>query len=328
MWYSSDSLEKTDMKWQQVQTQRRDVGDVAQAGVGMSRAEPLLATYGLLDGELPPTLITSLWHGGFSANRNPFAMCYYARYPSLRVAEEERVVACRYLQRFGRTREEQARNYYLWAQTVPRPLWRYFTHLSLTEHTEIVADMVPPLAVANLLRYLDLYYYFRDAVVLDLYAGVCGWLMAFMFLPSHYLPRRWIAVDIDSKRLQICRLISRDVGVDVEVVRRDLSRPYARGGVDVVVGSPPCHEFSAATTSRRWRVEDGLQLVRSYLESVKLISPQLAVMEEATTTSESPKLLTQLLSQYRFQHKYFDLRDYGAIQYRRRRLIAWRCNER
>ena len=288
----------------------------------------LLASYGLLDGELPPTLITSLWHGGFSANRNPFATCYYAHYPSLRVPEEERVVACRYLQRFGRTREEQARNYYLWAQTVPRPLWRYFTHLSLTEHTEIVADMVPPLAVANLLRYLDLYYYFRDAVVLDLYAGVCGWLMAFMFLPSHYLPRRWIAVDIDSKRLQICRPISRDVGVDVEVVRRDLSKPYARGGVDVVVGSPPCHEFSAATTSRRWRVEDGLQLVRSYLESVKLISPQLAVMEEATTTSESPKLLTQLLSQYRFQHKYFDLRDYGAIQYRRRRLIAWRCNER
>jgi hypothetical protein len=35
------------------------------------RNESLLATYGLLDGELPPTIITSLWHGGFSANRIP-----------------------------------------------------------------------------------------------------------------------------------------------------------------------------------------------------------------------------------------------------------------
>jgi hypothetical protein len=285
--------------------------------------ESLLAAYGLLDGELPPTIVASLWHGGFSASRNPFAMCYYAHYPTLRVSEEERVAACRYLARFGRTREEQARSYYLWAQTVPRPLWRYFSHLPLSAFSEIVADMVPPLAVANLLRQLDLYSYFRDAVVLDLFSGVCGWLMAFMFMPAHYAPRKWIAVDIDSKRLQICRLISRDVGVDVEAVRRDLSRPYARSA-DVVAGSPPCHEFSVATVSRRRRVEDGLALVRNYLESVKTIGPALAIMEEAATAGESPRLLTQLLAQYGFRYGFYDLRDFGAVQYRRRRLIAWK----
>jgi site-specific DNA-cytosine methylase len=147
--------------------------------------------------------------------------------------------------------------------------------------------------------------------------------MAFMFLPDHYKPRRWVAVDIDSRRLQICKLIARDVGVDVEVVRRDLSKPYARNA-DVVVGSPPCHEFSVATVSRRRRVEDGLALVRSFLESVRIINPALAIMEEAATTSESPKLLTQLLSQYGFRYGFYDLRDFGAIQYRRRRLIAWK----
>jgi len=288
--------------------------------------EPLLATYGPLDGELPPTIITSLWHGGFSANRNPFATCYYAHYLSLRISEEERVVACRYLRRFGATREEQARSYYLWAQTVPLPLWRYFAHLPLTQFSEIVADMVPPLAIANLIRRLDLYYYFKGATVLDLFSGVCGWLMAFMFLPSHYLPRRWVAIDIDARRLQICRLISRDVGVDVETVRRDLSRPYARNA-DVVVGSPPCHEFSVATVSRRRRVEDGLQLVRSYLESVGMIAPALAVMEEAATTSESPKLLMRSLAQYGFSYRMLDLREFGAIQLRRRRLIAWKTSK-
>jgi len=290
------------------------------------RGEALLASYSLLDGELPPTLIAALWHGSFSAARNPFATCYYAHYPSLSVSKEERDVACRYLRQFGRTREEQVRAYYLWAQTVPRPLWRYFDLLSLSDFTEAVADMVPPYAISQLLVRLDLYHRFKGATVLDLFSGVCGWLMAFMFLSPHYAPRRWIAVDIDSKRLQICKLVSRDVGVDVEVARRDLSRPYIRNDADVVVGSPPCHEFSAATVSRRRRLEDGLAHVRSYLESVAKMRPQLALMEEATTTSESSGLLADMLTQYGFTYAFFDLRDFGAIQYRRRRLIAWRAN--
>jgi len=288
------------------------------------RDEALLASYTLFSGELPPTLIASMWHGGFSARRNPFALCYYGRrYSSLGVSDDDSETACKYLQQFGRTKEEQARTYYLWAQTVPRPLWRYFDMLSLSDFSEIVADMVPPLAVANLLRHLDLYHRFKDAVVLDLFSGVCGWLMAFMFLPSHYLPRQWVAVDIDSKRLQICRLISRDVGVDVVVVRRDLSKPYTRNA-DVVVGSPPCHEFSTAMVSRERRVEEGLALVRSYLESVRMINPRLATMEESATAGETPKILADMVARYGFSYGFFDLRDFGAIQYRRRRLVAWK----
>ena len=283
----------------------------------------LLASYGLLNGELPPTVVDALWHSSFSPSRNPFAMC---RRPYLHGDPKKAAASCEYLKRFGATLEEQVRAYYLWTQTVPRPLWRYFMHLPLTQFAEIASDMVPALATANLIKHLDVYYYFRGATVLDLFAGVCGWLMAFMFLPPHYLPKRWIAVDIDSRRLQICRLISYDVGVDVEVVRRDLAKPYARSGIDVVVGSPPCHEFSTATVSRHRRVEGGLRLVRSYLETVRLVSPALAVMEEAASTRESPRLLTQLLRQHGFTYGFYDLRNYGAIQYRRRRLIAWRTS--
>ena len=286
----------------------------------------MLASYGLFNGELPPTVMMSLWHGGFSAKRNPFALCYYGRrYSSLGVSAEDSEKACEYLRQFGRTREEQVRNYYLWAQTVPKPFWRYFSLLTLTDFDEIVADMVPPLAIANLMRHLDVYHHFKDAVVLDLFSGVCGWLMAFMYLPGHYLPRRWVAVDIDGKRLQICKLIARDVGVDVQTVKRDLSRPYVpTSDVGVVVGSPPCHEFSVATVSRQRRVEDGLALVRSYLESVKMAKPRLALMEEAATASESPDLLADVLARYGFNYSFVELRDFGAIQYRRKRLIAWR----
>jgi len=286
----------------------------------------LLNVYGLFEGQLPPTIMTSLWHGGFSAVRNPFTMCYYSHYPSLGVSEERRQKACEYLRRFGATREEQTRNYYLWAQTVPKPLWRYFSHLPLSYFADVVADMMPPLAAAQLLVRLDLYPHFRSANVLDLFSGVCGWLMAFMYLPTHYQPKLWIAVDIDPRRLQICKLIARDVGVDVVTVRRDLSTPYVQRS-DVVVGSPPCHEFSRAKISSPRRVDDGLMLVKSYLESVKAINPVVAVMEEATTTSESPKLVASLVTQYSFSHRILDLRDLGAIQYRRRRLIAWRVHQ-
>ena len=65
----------------------------------------LLPVYGLFEGQLPPTIMTSLWHGAYSRGRNPFALCYYS-YPSLGVSEELRRKACEYLSRFGRTREE------------------------------------------------------------------------------------------------------------------------------------------------------------------------------------------------------------------------------
>jgi predicted RNA methylase len=285
----------------------------------------LLAKYPLFRGQLPPTIIDALWHSAFSHKRNPFALCYLPRL--VRADNVERDAACEYLKQFGRTREEQARNYYLWAQTVPATLWRHFNMLSLSAFTEIVSDMVPPLAMANLIRHLDLYYYFRDAMVLDLFSGVCGWLMAFEFIPDHYKPRRWVAVDIDARRLQICKATARDLGVDVVTVRRDLSVPYVpHGRVDVVVGSPPCHEFSRAKVSALRDVDSGLALVKSYLESVKAISPSLALMEESATTTEAEDALTRLLTQYGFKHEFFALRDFGAIQANRRRLIAWRMS--
>jgi len=288
-----------------------------------NRRIQLLAKYSLFRGQLPPTIIDALWHSGFSHKRNPFAVCYL---PKLAKADaEERNAACEYLKQFGETREEQARNYYLWAQTVPLTLWRHFNVLSLSAFTEIVSDMVPPLAIANIIIHLDVYRHFKNSVVLDLFSGACGWLMAFEFIPDHYKPRRWIAADIDTRRLQICKAISRDVGVDVVAIRRDLSTPYIpQGHVDVVVGSPPCHEFSRSKVSTLRNIDGGLALVKSYLESVKALNPALALMEESATTTDAENALTKMLTQYGFNHNFFTLRDFGAIQTNRRRLIAWR----
>jgi len=261
------------------------------------------------------TLIYSMWHSGFSEKRNPFTRCYHR-------GEEE---ACECLKQFGRTREEQTRTYYLWAQTVPLLMWRYFSLYNLTEFTQIVADMVPPLAVANLLRVKDWYHYFKGATVADLFAGACGWLMSFLYMPSHYTPRKWIAYDIDARRLQMCRFVGRELGVDVTVVRRDLSTPAKLNGAEVVVGSPPCREFTAAKTSAPRRADEGLRLVKSFLESAVAAEPALALMEEAPTAKDAYSAIARLVSSYGFSHELIPLRDYGAIQYRRVRLIAWRA---
>jgi len=278
-----------------------------------------VASFPRFRGELPPTIIDSLWHGRFAKRRNVFAIAY-SHHSESHVC----FMARSYLQMFGKTKEEQVRTYYLWAQTVPKPAWRFFEHLPLSRFTSYVADMVPPLAVANLLRVLDVAHYFKRATVLDLFAGVGGWLMAFYFYPSHALPERWIAVDIDARRLAVVGMVGRDLGVDVQTVKRDLKEPWEKPPrADVVVGSPPCHDFSVANVKTR-RIDHGLLLVQRYFNIVETVEPELAAMEEAVTLATLKREVELMASRYRFRWKWIDLRDLGAIQWRRRRFIAWR----
>ncbi len=290
----------------------------------MPAVDMLLAKYSLPpNGAEPPTLVMGIWHGGFSARRrNPFACCYYSHYRGVQCDYD----ACQYLKQFGATREEQARNYYLWAQTVPLPMWPLLKQLPLTVMAEYVADMVPPLAIANLLRHLDVAHYFKGAVVLDLFSGVCGWLMAFFFFPEHAKPARWIAVDVDARRLAVCRHAGRRLGVEVVAVRRDLSAPWSPPRADVVVGSPPCHEFSSAKVASLRREEDGLRLVKRFFELAESAKPRFAIMEEAASVEESDRALEWLVQSRGWHYGRFTLRDFGAIQHRRRRFFAWIIN--
>jgi predicted RNA methylase len=279
----------------------------------------LLASYPLFLDELPPTIIDALWHGRFSGRRNVFAIAYSSASES-----HERFMARSYLSLFGRTKDEQVRAYYLWSQTIPKPAWRFFDHLPLTLFTSYVADMIPPLAAANLLRALDVAHYFRRATILDLFAGVGGWLMAFYFYPSHALPLRWIAIDIDSRRLSIVKMVGDDLGVDVQTIKRDLGAPWGDlPRADVVVGSPPCHDLSSAKARGR-EPSTALRLVRSFFRITDAVEPDLAVMEEAVTIRRLEREIESIASGHGFRWRWIDLRDLGAIQNRRRRFIAWR----
>lgn len=271
---------------------------------------------------LPPvghvvTTIAALHHSSFGGCRNPFHVCYYS-YRSKKQCDWD---ACSWLRQFGPSKDEQTYNYYLWSQTFPIDVWPIFKRLHKTAFVEYVADAVPPYGIWMYLVVHDIAYYFRDAMVLDLYSGVCGWLMAFFF--GRIKPRRWVAVDVDTRRLQICREIAHLLGVDIVTIRRDLSISNVDvGNVDVVVGSPPCHEFSIAKVSNVRRVDDGLFLVRRYFEIVEQIKPQLAVFEEAASIKAEREKIMQLAKHYGFYVEFYDFSQWTPQL--RKRIMGYR----
>ena len=272
------------------------------------------------NGELPPTLIAGFWHGGFSARRrNPFACCYFKHYSST-VCDYD---ACAYLKQFGETRERQARVFARWQQNIPLEFWPILDRLPLTVEIEYLADAMPVYAIKNYLTIKGYIYYFKGEEVLELFSGICTLLMAFAYLPSHFLPRRWIAVDIDQRRLNVCRAVGNKLGVDVTVIKRDIGASkidYPR--TSVVSGSPPCHEFSTAKVSSLRNPEAGLFLVERYLQIVKTLKPRFAFFEEASSVKSTREDLERLLREYGWKFEWVVLREYGAIQFRRERLLG------
>jgi site-specific DNA-cytosine methylase len=131
-------------------------------------------------------------------------------------------------------------------------------------------------------------------------------------------------VDIDRRRLSICQHVGRELGVEVVTVRRDLSAQWSPPKADVVVGSPPCHEFTVAKVSSQRREEEGLRLVRRFFELAEAAGPLFAMMEEATTVRTSRVAVEQLARSRNWRYNVFALRDYGAIQAGRQRLFAWK----
>jgi site-specific DNA-cytosine methylase len=69
-----------------------------------------------------------------------------------------------------------------------------------------------------------------------------------------------------------------DFGVDdVLNLKKDLERRY--GTIDIVIGSPPCTEFSFAKKGGRGDIEKGMILVRRHLLFVTLFRPKYWLME-------------------------------------------------
>lgn len=274
----------------------------------------LMYKFGLWRGEPPATVIQAFWHAGFGGERNPFTCCYYPHFARCDDKEE----ACRYLQQFGKTREEQARNFYCWAQTIPWPVCETLKHLPLNTFAKYVANAVPPLAVANLLTATDgLDVLFKAKTLVDCCAGMGGWLLAICFYRRCSVKRVY-AIDIDPDVLSVYRRIGRLIGVEVVPIIRDVRQMERFPEADAIVGSPPCQQFSVARQSAPRKLSIGFSVVEAFLRLARKAGVP-AVMEEVYY-----KGMQTIASAHGFKSAVVSLRDYGAIQVKRDRFFAWR----
>jgi site-specific DNA-cytosine methylase len=99
------------------------------------------------------------------------------------------------------------------------------------------------------------------------------------------------------------------------------------GQIDVVVGGPPCQDFSLANTHR---IDNFLwwgrnRLVQEWLEWVRIIRPKFAVMEnvEGILRCDEPKMvIAQLLAWgYQVRVQVVAASSFGVPQHRKRVLI-------
>jgi DNA (cytosine-5)-methyltransferase 1 len=157
---------------------------------------------------------------------------------------------------------------------------------------------------------------------LDLYSGVGGWTlglgMAGIETAAAY---EWWA--------PAARTDARNTGANVHVENiRDLSLSTLPTGIDLVVGSPPCTQFSYSNRGGGGDIGDGLVDIRKFLEVVEKVQPKFWVMENVPRVAailESELQPNGRLSKYRDLVDVidiFDMSDYGIPQSRRRMLAG------
>lgn len=158
-----------------------------------------------------------------------------------------------------------------------------------------------------------------DAI--DLYSGSGGWRLG-LSLAGHSVRQSyewWGKATLTHN--------SNFGGQQAEVDIRQLDVEDLPDGIDLVVGSPPCTQFSYANRGGNGDIQDGLIDVAKFLEAVAYIRPRYWVMENVPRVAKV--LARELepggsLAQYAYlvDHiEVMDMSEFGLPQ-RRKRMIA------
>jgi len=91
---------------------------------------------------------------------------------------------------------------------------------------------------------------------------------------------------------------------------------YGFGPVDVLIGSPPCIDFSLMSTSSR-EPEKGLELVREFLRIKDILQPKYWIMENVVPAE---KFIRSLVPNIRAE--ILDAVNFGVPQFRRRMFLG------
>ena len=157
---------------------------------------------------------------------------------------------------------------------------------------------------------------------IDLYCGVGGWALGLKLSGMRVLE----GIDISSTAIET---YSENLGGTVRRADiRSLDLDSLPSVVDVIVGSPPCTQFSYANRGGSGNLSDGIQDLRAFLAVVRHIKPEYWIMEnvprvEKIIDSESRQggelaefsdLLKTKLT--------LDFSEFGLPQRRRRCLVG------
>jgi DNA (cytosine-5)-methyltransferase 1 len=158
---------------------------------------------------------------------------------------------------------------------------------------------------------------------IDLYSGIGGWALGLKLAGIEVVESyEWWS---DAVLTHTKNLGSNCHQLDI----RKLSHSDLPKGIDIVVGSPPCTQFSFSNRGGSGDIKDGLRDVYKFFEVVEYLNPKYWAMENV------PRVAGILRSEaekgralYRFRHilknaavEVFDLSDFGTPQ-KRKRCIA------
>jgi DNA (cytosine-5)-methyltransferase 1 len=154
---------------------------------------------------------------------------------------------------------------------------------------------------------------------IDLYAGIGGWSLGLGLAGIQVVQSyEWWLPAIDTHNRN-------HGGTATAVDIRTLDLDSLPADISLVVGSPPCTQFSYANRGGNGDIADGLKDLVRFLEVVERLEPRFWVMENVPRVAE---VLRHGFDDpghplHRFRHldptiKVLDMSDYGAPQARRR----------
>jgi len=111
---------------------------------------------------------------------------------------------------------------------------------------------------------------------IDLYSGIGGWSLGFKMAGIEIVQSyEYWPTAIDTYNNNFRKNIE-----PIDLRAFDIKKlPYRQGDIDIVVGSPPCTQFSYANKGGSGDIEDGLIDVKIFLDFVKRLKPKFWAME-------------------------------------------------
>lgn len=159
---------------------------------------------------------------------------------------------------------------------------------------------------------------------IDLYSGIGGWSLGLQMAGIDVVA----SFEIWSDANETYRANLGRAPINIDIRKLDILEYFAPGDIDVVVGSPPCTQFSFSNRGGNGDIDEGLLDIVAFLNIVRILKPKYWVMENVPRVAS---ILVRESSAGGRLHHYkellpeilvVDASDYGVPQVRKRMLAG------